>query len=72
MLMEQEEKCEQNQDKTTIRYSDESHLYWKNHIHKNPYFFRIIADFEADKKIEFSSIGNKTTDFYKQNPVLNG
>ena len=35
-------------------------------------YFRIIADFEANNEIENSSVGNKTTNIYKQNPVLNG
>ena len=56
----------------TIRTSNESHLYWKKHFHKNPLYFRIIADFEADNEVDGSSIGNKTTNFNKQNPVLNG
>ena len=44
----------------------------KNHFHKNPLYFRIIADFEADNEIDGSDIGKKTTNIYKQNPVLNG
>ena len=56
----------------TIRTSNESHFYWKKHFHKNPLYCRIIADFEADNEIEKSSVGSKTTNFYKQNPVLNG
>ena len=44
----------------------------KKHFHRNPLFFRIIADFEADNEIDGSNIGNKTTNIYKQNPVLNG
>ena len=48
------------------------HLYWQKHFHKNQLYFRIIADFEADNEIDGSSLGNKTTNIYKQNPVLNG
>ena len=44
----------------------------KKHFHKNPLFFRIIADFEADNEVDGSSVGNKTTNIYKHNPVLNG
>ena len=62
-------KCENN-DKTTIRTSPGSHLHWKNHFHKNPLYFRIYADFESDEE-DNSSMGNKTTNIYKQNPVLN-
>ena len=57
---------------TTIKPSNESHLHWKNHFHKFPLYFRIYADFEADDEKDNSSIGNKTTNTYKQNPVLNG
>ena len=42
------------------------------HICRNPLYSRIIADFEADNKNDYSGIGNKTIKFYKQNPVLNG
>ena len=31
-----------------------------------------IADFEADNELDGSSVGNKTTNIYKQNPVHNG
>ena len=42
------------------------------HFHKNPLYFRLYADFEADNEIDNSNIGNKATNIYKQNPVLNG
>ena len=35
-------------------------------------FFWIYAGIEADNEIHNSSLGNKTTNIYKQNPVLNG
>ena len=71
MLMLHKPKCENN-DITTIRTSNESHLNWKNYFHKNPLYFRIYADFEDDNEKDNSFIGNKTTKIYKQNPVLNG
>ena len=40
-----------------------SFLLEKKHFHKNPLFFRIIADFEADNEIDNSSVGKKTTNF---------
>ena len=43
-----------------------------NHFHKNPICFGIYADFEADKEIDNSSIGKKTTKIFEQNPILNG
>ena len=33
----------------------------KKHFHKNPLYFRIYADFEADNEKDNSIIGNKTT-----------
>ena len=48
MLIKHKLKCENDQDLTTIKTSNESHLHWKNHFHKNPLYFRIYADFEAD------------------------
>ena len=69
--MIQKPKCENN-DITTNRTSIESHLHWKHHFHKNPLYFMICADFEADNEIDNSIIGNKTTNIFKQNPVLNG
>ena len=71
MLIKHKPKCENN-NITTIRTSNESHLHWKKHFHKNPLYFRIYADFEADNENDNSIIGNKTTNIYKQNPVLNG
>ena len=64
-------KCENN-DITTVRTSPDSHFHWKKLFQKNPLYFRIYADFEADNEKSNSSMGNKTTNIYKQNPVLNG
>ena len=71
MLMKHNQKCGDN-NITTIRTSNESHLHWKKHFHKNPLYFRIYADFEADNEKDNSIIGDKTINIYKQNPVLNG
>ena len=71
MLMKHKPKCENN-DITSIKTSNESHLHWKKHFHKNPLYFRIYADFEADNEKDDTIVGNKTTNIYKQNPVLNG
>ena len=64
-------KCENN-DTTTVRTSSESRNQGKKHFQRNPLYFRIYADFDYDNEIDNSSIGNKTTYIYKQNPVLNG
>ena len=71
MLMKHKEKC-RDDNITTIKTSNKSHLHWEKHFHKNPLYFRIYADFEADNEKDDSIIGNKTTNIYKQNPVLNG
>ena len=44
----------------------------KNSFIRNLLYFRIYADFEADKEKVNSSIGNKATNIYKQKPILNG
>ena len=44
----------------------------KKHFHKNPFYFRIYAEFEADNEKDNASVGDKTSNIYKQNPVLNG
>ena len=46
-LTNHKEKCGED-NICTIRTSNESHLYWKKHFHKNPLYFRIIANFESD------------------------
>ena len=71
MLIKHKQKCGKD-NITTIKTSNESHLHWKKHFHKNPIYFRIYADFEADNEKDNSSVGNKTTNIYKQNPILNG
>ena len=71
MLMKHKQKCGDD-NKTTIKTSNELHIQWKKHFHKNPLFFRIYADLEADNEKDNSNISNKTTNIYKQNPVLNG
>ena len=71
MLMKHKQKCGDD-NITTIKTSNESHIYWKKPFHKNPFYFRIYADFKADNEKHNSSIGNKTTNIYKQNPVLDG
>ena len=71
MLKIHKPKCENN-DISTIRTSRDSHLHWKKHFHKNAMYFTIYGDFEADNEKDNRIIGNKTTNIYKQNPVLNG
>ena len=71
MLKMHKPKCENNVI-TTIKTSSESHIFWEKHFHKNPLYFRIFADFEADSEKGNSNIGKKTTNILKQNLVLNG
>ena len=65
MLMLHEQKCGDDRI-TTIRTSPESQIHWKKHFHRNPLFFKIYADFEADNEIDNSSIGKKATDILKK------
>ena len=55
-----------------MKTSPNSHIYWKKYFQKNKLYFRLYADFEADNKIENTSIGDKTTNVYKREPVCNG
>ena len=71
MLIKHKPKCENN-DITTIKTSNKSHLHCEKYFHKNPLYFRIYADFEADNEKDDSIVGNKTINIYKQNPVPNG
>ena len=70
-LINHKEKCGDD-NICTNRTSNESHLCWKKHFHKNPLYFRMNADFETDNEKDDSKIGNKTTNIYQQKPVLNG
>ena len=66
-----EQICEK-QEITAKKILNESNLYSKKHFLKNPLHFKINADFEADNEIDDFSIGNKTTNILKQNPVCSG
>ena len=70
-LRNHKKKCE-NYDITTIGTSLESYLHWKKLFLKNPSYFRIFADLEADNEVDNSNISIKTTKIFKQNPVCNG
>ena len=69
MLIKHKKLCGENQK---LRTSPNSHIYWKKYFQKNKLYFRLYADFEADNKKESTSIGDKTTNIYKQEPVCNG
>ena len=71
MLIKHKQKCGDD-NITTIKTSNKSHLHWEKYFHKNPLYFRIYADFEADNEKDNRCIGNKTYNIYKQNPILNG
>ena len=68
-LINHKRLCKENQK---LKTSPESHIYWKKYFQKNKLYFRVYADFEADNKKEDTSIGDKTTNIYKQEPVCNG
>ena len=81
MLIKHKEQCEQ-QEITSITTSIDSHLYWRKNFQKNPFYWRIYADIEADKNFDHSNMGiemssgaknsNQRTNIFKQNPVGNG
>ena len=54
MLMLHKQKCGED-SKTTNKTSNESHLHWNNYFHKNPLYFKMYADFEANNEIDNSS-----------------
>ena len=70
MTIKHKQQCDQKEI-TGIRTSNGSQLHSKKHFQKKP-FFRIYADSKADSEIDICSIGNITTNVYKQNPVYNG
>ena len=49
---------------TAIKTSSDSQLHWKKNFQRNPSYFRISDDFEADDEIGESSMGNNTTNIY--------
>ena len=59
-LLNHKENCGED-NICAIRKPNESQLYWKKLFHKNPLYFRINVDFEADNEVDGSNIGNKTT-----------
>ena len=71
MLMLHKQKCGDD-NKYTTKTSSESIFIGKEHFLKNLLYFRIYADFQADKEKDNSSTENKTTNNCKQNPIING
>ena len=46
MLMKHKQKCGDD-NITTIKSSNVSHLHWNKHFQKNPLYFRIYVDFRS-------------------------
>ena len=69
MLNKHKNFCGENQK---LKTSPNSHIYWMKYFHKNKFYFRIYADFEAVNKKEVTNIGDKTTNIYKQEPLCKG
>ena len=63
MMIKHKQHCNQERI-TNNKTSSELHLYWKYHFHKNPIYFRIYADFEADNEKVNSGKGNKTNNIH--------
>ena len=68
-LINHNEKCGDD-NICTIRTSSESHLHWKKPFHKNPLYFSIYADFEADNEKDNSSVGNRKLIFTNKTQYL--
>ena len=49
-----------------------NHIFIGRNIFITIHYIRIIADFEVDNEEDNSKVGDKTTNIYKQNPVLDG
>ena len=71
MIIKHKEQCDQKEI-TSIRTSNQCHIYWKKHFQNSLFYFSIYADFDADNEIDNCRTGSKTTNFYKQNTVCNG
>ena len=67
VLLKQKERFG-HQEETSIRTSNESNVYWGENFQKNP-FFRIYSDLKNGLNVDYCSVGIKTTNLYKQNPV---
>ena len=65
------QRCEP-QEITANKASNEFHLYWKKYFPRNPFCFRIYADFEANNEVDNSRIAKKETNIYQQIPVCFG
>ena len=62
-----------NQQKiTSKKTSNHSHPYWKETFSRKLNICRTYAASETDNKKDNSTKGNKTTNIYKQNLLLNG
>ena len=72
MINKHKQKCDMRHDITTIKTSKKPCTHWDKHCHKNPVYFRIPADFEADNEIDSKCNANKTTNIYRQNPFCSG
>ena len=72
VIIKHRQRCSQ-QEITSIRKSNESHVYWeKKHFHMNPLYFPTYAIFEADNDFGNCNRVFKTTNVYEENPVCNG
>ena len=69
VLIKHKQQCGE-QDITSLRTSNESHLYWKKIFHKKPMYFKIYADFEADNEIDKTNIGTKQLIFINKTQCL--
>ena len=68
--MKHKQQCDQ-EEVTSIKTSNESHLYFEKYFQNNPVIFMIYAYLVADNEKDISNRGDKATNINMQNPVCN-
>ena len=67
-MKKHKDRCEER-DFPSTKISIDTNIKWKNHNQKVPSYFKINADFKCINEKDNSTIGEKSTNIFKQNPV---
>ena len=59
------------QKKTSMKTSKESHMFWEIFFQKTEFWNKVNVDIKADNVIGDSNVRDETTKVYKQDPVSN-
>ena len=70
-LIKHKQKCEQR-ELTSIKVSNESHIFWIKYFHNDALYFSTYVDVKADNESIISNMGSKTSEFSKQDVLCNG